>query len=91
MGQKKKSNYALLTADGLWMLAHVHESINTGGSPLLDFSSPPFCLQKEYIFGYLNINCIFENFEILIALVKDIFPAVELTPLLSMCCLNKLI
>lgn len=85
------SNNALMTEHGLWMLAHVHKSINAGGSPQLDFSSPPFCLQKEYIFGYLNINCLFENFEVLIVLVKDIFQAVELTPLLSMCCLNKFV
>lgn len=85
------SNSALLVEDGVWMLAHVHRSINAGGSPQLDFFPPPFCLQIEYIFGYLNINGLFENFDVLIALVKDIFSGIALTPLLSKYCLNKLI
>lgn len=85
------SNNALLTEEGLWMLAYVHKSINAGSCPQLGFSSSPFCLQKEYAFGYLNITCLLENFGVLIALIKDIFSAIVLTLLWSMCCLNKLI
>lgn len=70
------SNNALLTEDGLWMLVYVHKFINAGGCPQLGFSSLPFCLQKEYVFCYLNINCLLENFDVLITLVKDIFSAI---------------
>lgn len=37
------SNSAVLTEDGLLMLARVDKSINAAGSPQLGFSSPPFC------------------------------------------------
>lgn len=84
------SGSALLTEDGLWMLAHVHRSINTSDSPQLGFFLPPFCLQMEYMIGCLNINGLFENVDVLIALIKDIFSAIALTSLLSKCCLNKL-
>lgn len=73
------SSTDLLLEDGLWMLAHAHRSINTADSPQLGFFIPSFCLKIEYMFGCFNNNGLFENVDVLIALIKDIFSAIALS------------